>query len=346
MGMSHLPDQATIMKNWQGDLDQPLVSICCITYNHEPYIEEALQGFLMQQTDFPFEILIHDDASTDNTAAIIRQYYANYPDIIKPIFQTDNQYSKGLRMNPVFNFPRAKGRYIALCEGDDFWINAYKLAKQVSEMTKYPDVGMSFHAAYEQVEENRIGLLGQAANTTSVVSLSQIILSGGGGCPTSSIMAKKNAWANLPEWFYKETPVGDFYLQILASQQGGALYILEAMCVYRRDSLNSWSVSMKTNPDKKINHLHRHYTCLKALNKRLNYQYADELHTIFRYYVMRILRDSNIPKKKRVALYCKYKGFLKLRQKAVWYIVYKHDSILNLLKGMKHYANYILQRTV
>ena len=98
-----------------------LVSISCITYNHEKYIRDALEGFLMQKTDFKYEILIHDDASTDNTAKIIREYEEKYPDLIKPIYQKENQWSKGnYRISSTFNIPRAKGKYIAFCEGDDF----------------------------------------------------------------------------------------------------------------------------------------------------------------------------------------------------------------------------------
>ena len=95
------------------------VSICCITFNHEKYIKKALDSFLSQNTDFEYEILIHDDASTDSTADIIREYEKKYPNIIKPIYQTENQYQKGVT-NPSgkFNFPRAKGQYIAMCEGD------------------------------------------------------------------------------------------------------------------------------------------------------------------------------------------------------------------------------------
>lgn len=122
--------QEDIKRGWKKDL--LVVSICCITYNHEKYISDALDGFLMQETDFPFEILIHDDASTDNTPDIIRKYEEKYPDIIKPIFQKENQKSKlGSGMNPTFNYPRAKGKYIALCEGDDYWTEPLKLQKQV-----------------------------------------------------------------------------------------------------------------------------------------------------------------------------------------------------------------------
>ena len=82
-------------------MTEPLVSICCLCYNHEPYIRECLEGFMMQKTNFAFEVLIHDDASTDKSAEIIREYEAKYPDIIKPIYQTENQYSKGVGVTRV-----------------------------------------------------------------------------------------------------------------------------------------------------------------------------------------------------------------------------------------------------
>ena len=112
-------------------MDKPLVSISCIAYNHESYIRQCLDGFLMQKTTFSFEILIHDDASTDNTTDIIREYERKYPDIIKPIYQKENQYSKGIPISATFNWPRAKGKYIAMCEGDDYGTDPLKLQKQV-----------------------------------------------------------------------------------------------------------------------------------------------------------------------------------------------------------------------
>ncbi|EMR11902.1 glycosyl transferase [Methylophaga lonarensis MPL] len=137
--MKTLKTQSEITSSWGGNYDEPVVSICCITYNHEAYIEETLEGFLIQETDFPFEILIHDDASTDGTADIIRKYEAKYPTLIKPIYQVENQYSKGRKINPEFNFPRAKGKYIALCEGDDFWTDHKKLQIQKDFLDSHPE---------------------------------------------------------------------------------------------------------------------------------------------------------------------------------------------------------------
>lgn len=124
-------NQYNIMSKWVGNDGQPLVSILCDTYNHENFIKETLLGFLNQETTFPFEIIIHDDASTDKTAEIVKELADRYPLIIKPVFQTENQYSQKINFWSDVTFPKAKGKYIALCEGDDYWIDSLKLQKQV-----------------------------------------------------------------------------------------------------------------------------------------------------------------------------------------------------------------------
>jgi glycosyltransferase involved in cell wall biosynthesis len=125
-------------------MPKPLVSISCITYNHAKYIRDALKGFLIQKTTFPIEILIHDDASTDGTTEIIKEYEKKYPDIIKPMYETENQWNKGKKGSAVFNFPRAEGKYIALCEGDDYWTDPYKLQKQVDFLEANEESGMVY----------------------------------------------------------------------------------------------------------------------------------------------------------------------------------------------------------
>lgn len=121
------------------------VSICCLAYNHAKFIRQALDGFVMQKTNFPFEVLIHDDASTDGTADIIREYEAKHPDIIKPIYQTENQWTKQNVSN--FNFSRVQSEYVALCEGDDYWTDPLKLQKQVDFLDSHPDFTGCFHPA-------------------------------------------------------------------------------------------------------------------------------------------------------------------------------------------------------
>lgn len=133
----------------------PLVSISCITYNHASYIKECIDGFLMQKTNFNFEVLIHDDHSTDGTEEIIKEYAKQYPDIIKPLFEKENQYSLGKPIgSAVWNLPRARGEYIAICEGDDYWTDPYKLQKQVDFLESHPDYGMCYTKVKRFVHKN------------------------------------------------------------------------------------------------------------------------------------------------------------------------------------------------
>lgn len=120
----------------------PLVTVFCMVYNHEPYLRQCLDGFVMQQTTFPFEAIVHDDASTDDSAAIIREYAEKYPDIIKPIYETENQYSKGAASETGKKLDAAinpSSKYIAKCEGDDYWTDPLKLQKQVDFLETHPD---------------------------------------------------------------------------------------------------------------------------------------------------------------------------------------------------------------
>lgn len=136
------------MQKWVGDVNTPIVSVYCLTYNHENFIEEALDSFLNQQTRFPFEIIIHDDASNDKTRNIIKQYEQKYPQIVKPILEDDNQYSKG-GLDLVYRITNKyiNGKYIAICEGDDLWIDNKKLQEQCDFLETHPQYGVCYSKA-------------------------------------------------------------------------------------------------------------------------------------------------------------------------------------------------------
>lgn len=135
-------------------MNTPLVSICCITYNHAQFIRKCLDGFLMQQTDFPIEILIHDDCSTDGTTEIIREYEAKYPDLIFPLYEEENQYQQGKAAEiDFYNYRRARGKYIAYCEGDDYWTDPLKLQKQVDFMEANPEYSICWHRSKQFIVE-------------------------------------------------------------------------------------------------------------------------------------------------------------------------------------------------
>ena len=129
-----------------------MVTIYCTAYNHESYIRQCLDGFVMQKTNFKFEAIVHDDASTDNTANIIREYASKYPDIIKPIYQTENQYSKHDGTIRRLFHKNTRGKYVAMCEGDDYWTDPLKLQKQVDFLESHPGYVMCSHR-YDEYQQ-------------------------------------------------------------------------------------------------------------------------------------------------------------------------------------------------
>jgi glycosyltransferase involved in cell wall biosynthesis len=228
-------------------MDEILVSIDCITYNHEKYIADAIESFLMQKTNFKYEILVHDDASTDRTADIIKEYEKKYPDIIKPILQKENQHSRGIkRIAYVFNHNRAIGKYIAMCEGDDYWTDPYKLQKQIDYMESHPQCGMCFHAAeIVSVGAGKVGVI-KPYDNNCISPTEDIILGGGGFIATNSIMYRKEILDNVPG-FFLDAPLADYPLQILSSTRNYAYYISDFMSVYRAGVEGSWTSNTWAN---------------------------------------------------------------------------------------------------
>lgn len=135
-----------------------LVSVICLTYNHSSFIKQCLDGFVMQETNFNYEVIIHDDASTDDTQDIIKEYAQKYTDIFVPILQKENQYSKHVQIGSTFIYPICRGKYVAFCEGDDYWTDPLKLQRQVDFLESHPEYGLIHTQAKEYIQqEGRFG---------------------------------------------------------------------------------------------------------------------------------------------------------------------------------------------
>ena len=208
-----------------------LVSVSCTSFNHGEYIRRCIEGFLMQKTNFEFEILIHDDASTDNTQEIIKEFWAKYPDRVKPILQTENQYSKGERgMMLRFNFPRARGKYIAICEGDDYWSDPEKLQKQVDFLEQNPDYVLCFHDVHVLLSSGELKsdfITKIPEDYQDLATLAKV----GNYIHTPSVIFR-NQVQNMPAYALKAT-TGDYFLYCYLGQFGKFKHLNESMAVYR-----------------------------------------------------------------------------------------------------------------
>ena len=272
------------VQTWPDGID-PVVSICCITYNHENFIRECLDGFLMQETTFPVEVLIHDDASTDGTADIIREYEARYPHIIKSIYQTENQYSKGLKINISFNLPRARGKYIALCEGDDYWTKSEKLQIQSNFMDQHPNCSICFHPAEICIYNNTEfkGSTTQFYTETGFFDKSKLFYEGGSSAPTASLLFRKSHFSALPSWL-NSSPVGDMPLKLILSYRGDVGFINRIMSVRRLGTPGSWNVRTRGNKQRETNYLNGMIKMLHSFNSFSGYAWNKEvLEKIFLY---------------------------------------------------------------
>ena len=224
------------------------VSIKCAVYNHEQYIRQCLEGFVMQKTNFRFEAIVHDDASTDSSAAIIREYAEKYPDIIKPIYETENQYSKrDGSLKRIVN-AACKGKYIAVCEGDDYWIDPLKLQKQVDFMEAHPNYSLCGSNGLIIWEDGvkRPKYFNNCFKSKDV-TLEEIVNTW--FFPTASLLYKREIYNNYPEWTSKIYS-GDQTLVLLNYDRGKVYCLSDLTCVYRKSNINPYSISNNARKNK------------------------------------------------------------------------------------------------
>ena len=251
-------------------LTPPRLSIVCITYNAAPYIKKALDGFLLQKTNFPIEILIHDDASTDGTADIIRDYVERNPGLIRAVFQSENQYSKGVSVSTKFLLPLVQGEYVAVCEGDDYWTDLHKLQKQVDWLDAHPESSICFHPVVVHFEDG---------------SRPDSIYPSPKDCPdgftfkgllrhnfiqTNSVVFRWKLKGKENEVPTDITP-RDWFTNLLHAEKGPIGFLPEAMGVYRRHSGGVWWNSSDAPDAFYLRNGFRHLAFYKAVRERFGY---------------------------------------------------------------------------
>ncbi len=269
------------------------VSICLLTYNHEQYIKEALDSILNQKTSFKYEIIIRDDASNDGTTNIIKKYQKKYPQIIKLVLKKENKHnSKSRIFKELKNY--WNGKYIAILEGDDYWIDPYKLQKQYDFMES--------HCNYSQVFTN-YKLLNDITKRTKRIfrkskdySVEDIIIGGGEMFSISSIFVRKDMLYPIDDFYYL-SPFED-YVSVLSLALHGKTHLLKDYAtIYRINSTNSWTTMIKTgNESQKRKYLYNEMRImLEEFNKNTNNKYIKhtEYLLLAREFIIYVL-DNNI----------------------------------------------------
>jgi glycosyltransferase involved in cell wall biosynthesis len=336
-----LPCEKEVMDAWIGS--EPIVSILCMSYNHDRYIEDAIRGFLFQKTNFPFEIIIHDDASTDGTRSIVEKYAIDYPKIIRPVFQDENQYSKGVKIL-LHTASYAIGEYIAFCEGDDFWISDDKLQTQVDALKEVPDCEICFHSAVKVTNDiPDKHLFCRRASGNCLISVEPIIRCGGSFMPTASMLIRRSFFDRAFQdnsSFYKKYLMG-YFCQIFCSLAGGALYIDRPMSVYRSFSEGSWTQTLSQNQGFYEKWLTTYLASLREADARTGYKYSADFLVPVKRCHLGVLNNKKLDVSFRRKYFVEHRKEIGLIGVVLWFSIFRipliHHVFLKLRSFKRNY---------
>ncbi len=259
--------------------DKIYISVICLCFNQETYIETTIRSFLSQEVEYKFEIIVHDDCSTDNTSKILDKYKKEYPSIIKIVKPEKNLYST-IGMNNVLKnaIIYSKGDYISLCEGDDYWIDKHKLHKQIRELEENKKINIVISRAISLYPNDTTAFFCDLGNNKKIISFKDCIIGPKKDFfPTATFFIRREVFLRLPDWYYTLAPVGDYYIQLFASKSNGAIYLPDATSVYRRMAIGSYNSKLSLR--KKIAADKQRINCGKMLLTQSNISnfYSDDI---------------------------------------------------------------------
>lgn len=307
-------------------MDNVIVTVYCTTYNHARYIRDALEGFISQKTNFLFEVLVHDDASTDETASIIKEYEKKYPTIIKGIYQDENIYSKNINRTYEYMLPRTHGKYIAFCEGDDYWCDPNKLQSQYDYMETHPECSLVAHKALKQYSNGKkVKYTNYRFIENSCITVEEIV-DNLALFPFNSMFFRSEFYRKN-EKFLKQHQTFDYLLKIMLAFEGTVYVIPKTMSVYRVCSVGSWTERVGNNSNKLIEHEEKAICSLTDLDQYNNYQYHNilEANIIKRKYHIEELKGNyhELKKKPYINIYrkqsIKYRILIKIKGDWPWF---------------------------
>lgn len=269
--------------------EEILVSVYCLTYNQEKYIRDALEGFVNQKTDFLYEVWVHDDASQDATPQIIKEYAARYPQIIKPILQMENQYSKGVKIFQTHILPKVNGKYVAVCEGDDYWCDVDKLQKQVDFMEAHQEYVACVHNSKVLDMRTQESWNYNISESDGDICVEDILRWSNKMYQTASLLYKKECGNFWVHDFLNVKGFSDYPLAIHLALSGKIHYFADCMSVYRMFSEGSWTARYEKSAQKKKK---EHQKKIKKMLKGVDLYTAGKYHKVISEIVKNMRKTS------------------------------------------------------
>lgn len=316
------------------------VSVCCITYNHQPFIKKAIDSFLSQETNFDFEIIIHDDCSTDGTIDVLKEYEQMYPDIIKIIFETENQWQKtkkGIFVN--YTLPHSQGKYIAICEGDDYWIDPRKLQKQYDVMENNKQVSLCFHDAVvtncngEVISTSMMKGNPFYKNSDGLYSCDEMLVLD--FVPTASLFFRKEMLIDNLLPYFDNGYCEDLPLRITLVSKGAAYCINEKMSAYRTGNPLSVNGTIRRKPEKIKATLMKHIEILREFDEETKFKFHEAVEYAINDKLVHICITTGDLKKLRSKELAKQYKTLSFKRKLACFLAFISPSLFYALCDIK-----------
>ena len=291
------------------------VSVVCNTYNHKDYIRKAIESFLKQKCDFPFEIIIHDDCSTDGTKDILEEYVGKYAHLTI-LFEEENQFKKGIYHFKERTLPLVKGKYIALCEGDDYWTDEYKLQKQFDALENHPEINMCAHASnIVDADTEKILYKIRRGTNDRIIPIQEVVY-GEFQEPvflaTASFFYRKSILENPP--LFTKIMNLDFVTQLNGAFMNGIYYLADCMSDYRWFAKGCWTMKMRENREAYRVHCNKKIEVLKQFD--IDSKGACHKEVEYRILVTEMLMEEDeyaILKEKYAPIYNRYSRLEKFK---------------------------------
>ncbi|RKS87699.1 glycosyltransferase involved in cell wall biosynthesis [Orbus hercynius] len=307
------------------------LTVACITYNHEKYISQTLESFVQQKTNFPYEIIISDDCSTDRTQEIISSYAEKYPELIKPILRKKNV---GIWQNWMEMADKIKSKYVALCEGDDYWIDENKLQKQVDFLDKNENFSIIFHDVKMIWENNKFqdSIYPESDQIFHKKELSLEDLFRENFIPTASVVYRwRFCSENIHNFLPKDIIPIDYYIHLLHAEKGKIYHINDVMGVYRKHDEGIWSGCWESSHWYRKNTLN-YINFYLELGKHFNRNYEREITDLVEKALICFCKENDTE-----YLYKLKHKYPKLCHEIVIKLINEHNSIKN--KGKLYFYN-------